>query len=47
MPTARQYDGGFNDEKKEADGTEESTKTGYGEDEKNGEKEDDGAQPKL
>ncbi|CAN9413550.1 unnamed protein product [Alternaria sp. RS040] len=48
MPIARQYDGGVDDEKKkEAKGTEKSTKTGDGESEKNGEKQDDEAEPKL
>lgn len=47
MPIARQYDGGVDDEKKEAKSTEKSTKTGDGESEKNGEKQDDEAEPKL
>lgn len=46
-PIARQYDGGVDDEKKEAKSTEKSTKTGDGESEKNGEKQDDEAEPKL
>jgi hypothetical protein len=47
MPIARQYDGGIDDDKKEAKGTEKSTKTGDGQSEKNGEKQDDEAEPKL
>ncbi|CAN9445938.1 unnamed protein product [Alternaria alternata] len=47
MPIARQYDGGVDDEKKEAKGTEKSTKTGDRGSEKNGEKQDDEAEPKL
>lgn len=47
MPIARQYDGGVDDDKKEAKGTEKSTKTGDGQSEKNGEKQDDEAEPKL
>jgi hypothetical protein len=38
MPTARQYDGGVDDEKKAAESTKENTKTGDGEGDKNGEK---------
>lgn len=47
MPIARQYDGGVDDEKKEAKGTEKSTKIGDEESGKNGEKQDDEAEPKL
>ena len=47
MPIARQYDGGVDDEKKEAKGSEKSTQTRDGESEKNGDKQDDEAEPKL
>ncbi|KAL1793984.1 hypothetical protein ACET3X_007405 [Alternaria dauci] len=46
LPTARQYDGGVDDEKKEVKGTGKSTKTGDVESEKDKEEQDDGAEPK-